>query len=435
MAPFIVPIATVAVGWPDEIRAEVAMMGGATVALPAADVAAGLGKGKVAFTWGQILSWTNPPPSEPTRVREATELSLPLRLIAPAFLRTAKRVEPRKSLAIDDTIPALFDGGPAAAPASAPSTPVFAEPAPEVSPASLTAARGLASVEPSDVQLEITDELTETATAEADAPPVFALEPASESPAPVEPSLSFADAPLTFAGGPAVSSEPGEDGVLDLTEDLPQAEPSPAEEGSAPVFSLEPSTAPAALASREAAPIFDAAPLPFAEDAAAPLPIFASPSLPAPSAPAEYKSNSDDKPAPRFPSVGIPTSVGEIFGQPEKLDWKPTEIVENIVLLPQVAGAVVGLAEGLVVAHHLPEGMKGEVVAAFLPQIFARLNQYSSEMQLGELDDLLFSTHGAHMQIYRLGFVFFAVLSKPGATLPFAELHLISRELARHVQQ
>ena len=131
----------------------------------------------------------------------------------------------------------------------------------------------------------------------------------------------------------------------------------------------------------------------------------------------------------------MPQTVGEIFGQPDKTEWKPAEIVENIVRLPQIAGAIVALQEGLVVAHHLPEGMKGEVVAAFLPQIFARLNQYASEMKLGELDDLLFSTHGAHMQIFRLGYVFFAVLGKPGEALPWHELNLISQELARHVDR
>jgi predicted regulator of Ras-like GTPase activity (Roadblock/LC7/MglB family) len=146
-----------------------------------------------------------------------------------------------------------------------------------------------------------------------------------------------------------------------------------------------------------------------------------------------------EKPAPLpfapLPDGQMPQTVGEIFGQPDKTEWKPAEIVENIVRLPQIAGAIVALQEGLVVAHHLPEGMKGEVVAAFLPQIFARLNQYASEMKLGELDDLLFSTHGAHMQIFRLGYVFFAVLGKPGEALPWHELNLISQELARHVDR
>jgi predicted regulator of Ras-like GTPase activity (Roadblock/LC7/MglB family) len=131
----------------------------------------------------------------------------------------------------------------------------------------------------------------------------------------------------------------------------------------------------------------------------------------------------------------VPETVGDVFGQPLKVDWTPSEIVENTVKLPGVAGAIVALQEGLPVASSLPEGVKSDVVAAFLPQIFARLNQYSGEMKLGEVDDLLFTTHGAHCQIYRLGFVYLAVLGKPGESLPWAELRLISEELARQTHK
>ena len=131
----------------------------------------------------------------------------------------------------------------------------------------------------------------------------------------------------------------------------------------------------------------------------------------------------------------VPETVGEIFGQPQKQDWTPAEIVAGTVKLTGVAGAIVALQEGLQVASSLPEGVKSEVVAAFLPQIFARLNQYSGEMKLGEVDDLLFTTHGAHCQIYRLGYVYLAVLGKPGESLPWHELRLISEELARQTHK
>jgi len=117
------------------------------------------------------------------------------------------------------------------------------------------------------------------------------------------------------------------------------------------------------------------------------------------------------------------------------VDWTPAEIVQGTVRLTGVAGAVVALQEGLQVASSLPDGVKSDVVAAFLPQIFARLNQYAGEMRLGDVDDLLFTTHGAHCQIYRLGYVYFAVLGKPGESLPWHELRLISEELARQTNK
>jgi len=179
--------------------------------------------------------------------------------------------------------------------------------------------------------------------------------------------------------------------------------------------------------------------------ASAPLPapaIAAAEAAPA----AEEQASPEPEPAPNPepeslapPTVTenekLPETIGEIFGNPQKLDWTPAEIVQNTVRLTGVAGAVVALQEGLQVASSLPDGVKSDVVAAFLPQIFARLNQYAGEMRLGEVDDLLFTTHGAHCQIYRLGYVYFAVLGKPGESLPWHELRLVSEELARQTNK
>lgn len=141
-----------------------------------------------------------------------------------------------------------------------------------------------------------------------------------------------------------------------------------------------------------------------------------------------------EPPAEPAPSR-TPESVGELFGEPHKTNWTPAELVAGIVKLPGVSGAIVALQEGLPVAASLPEGVKGEVVAAFLPQIFARLNQYAGEMRLGDVDDLLFTTHGAHCQIYRLGYIYFAVLGIAGEALPWHELQLVTQELARQTHK
>ena len=282
--PLILPLAPLINSWPEQICGEIAALDPATkVALDVGAIAAGLAKGKVTFTWGEILAGLDPAPAEMSAVDEATVLQLPLKIVAPAFLAASgkSKVE-RKSVQVDDSIPALFNDG--------------REPAPVV--------------------------------------------PAA--PAPVE----------------AIPEE--------------------------------------------------AAPEPIAEPqavAAAPEP------------------------------QGIPETVGAIFGDPHKTDFTPAEIVAGTVKLPGVAGAIVALQEGLQVATAMPEGVKGEVVAAFLPQIFARLNQYAGEMKMGEVDDLLFTTHGAHCQVYRLGFVYFAILGQPGAALPWHELRLISAELGRQTHQ
>jgi hypothetical protein len=56
-------------------------------------------------------------------------------------------------------------------------------------------------------------------------------------------------------------------------------------------------------------------------------------------------------------------------------------------------------------------------------------------MSLGEVDDVLFTSHGAPCQLYRLGQVYFAAFGKADTTLPLCELRLVADELARHAAQ
>ena len=186
-------------------------------------------------------------------------------------------------------------------------------------------------------------------------------------------------------------------------------------------------TIPALFAGTQAAPAPAPAPAPVLPPEPEPMQVIAPPAeVVAEAPPAAVETPAEHK---------LPESVGDIFGQPNKDQWSPQELVAGVAKLPGVAGAIVALQEGLQVAHAMPEGFKSDVVAAFLPQIFARLNQYSGEMKLGEVDDLLFTTHGAHCQIYRLGFIYFAVLGKPGESLPWHELRLIADELAKQTNQ
>jgi predicted regulator of Ras-like GTPase activity (Roadblock/LC7/MglB family) len=269
--------------WPDDIRQEIAGFDPATiVTLPVQDVATGLAKGRVVFSWGHIRAWLEPTSGASTAAAESTALQMPLKIVAPAYLATSTTTRAaRKSADLDGSIPALFSDAREQAPKSTPVPPLVKAAVLETIPVS-----------------------TSTVAATV--------------------------------------------------------------------------------------------------------------------APDELK---------------ISETVGEIFGQPHKQEWTPSEIVNGTVKLPGVAGAIVALQEGLQVASILPDGVKSEVVAAFLPQIFARLNQYSGEMKLGEVDDLLFTTHGAHCQIYRLGYVYLAVLGKPGESLPWHELRLISEELARQTHK
>jgi predicted regulator of Ras-like GTPase activity (Roadblock/LC7/MglB family) len=124
-------------------------------------------------------------------------------------------------------------------------------------------------------------------------------------------------------------------------------------------------------------------------------------------------------------------TIGELFGAPQKASWSVHEIIEATAKLPGVAGAVLALQEGLPVAASLPGDLKGETMAAFIPQIFARLNVYAGEMKLAAVDEILMTTNGAHFQAYRLGQVYFAVLGQPGNALPWEALRIVVDELVK----
>ena len=288
--PLILPISELSTGWPEPIRGEVAALNGATISLPSSEVSAGLARGRVAFPWGQLRDWIVPIPPGLSAADPGTELALPLRVLAPAFLKHTKgATESRKRVAVGEDIPALFQdaGKEPSAPAQPP------EPA-AVAPA---------------------DSLQALASPEA----VAATEPAAAQP-----------------------------------------QPSP------PVTPVQPACS---------------------------------------------------------------QTINELFGLPDKSSWSPMDIVENVSKLPGISGAVVAMQEGLLVAHRLPEHMNGETFAAFLPQIFARLNQYSAEMKLGEVNALTIDAQGVPCQMHRKGEVLFAALGRAGEPLPFHALELCAAQI------
>ncbi len=352
----VLPFAKISESWTEEITGALqALDAAANVAIPHSCIAPGLARGKISFSWKQLQGWLTPPAPKNVTLDPETVLVLPLKLIAPAFLASTKTPgAQRKSVAVDETIPALFSGGrPHSPEAKATQAPAKPPAEPE-------------SVAPAGAIPAEKSEANDAPAAEAPAE-----EPTLATPQSAEASAT-AEAPTTAA--PESSESKGEE---------------PAE------------TPPAATAETVETPAAEEPP------AAA-----EAPSSPAPA-----------------------QTISEILGEPDRTEWTPSALVNAIVKLNGVAGAIVALQEGFQVAHALPDGVNAETVSAFLPQIFTRLNQYAGEMKLGEVDDLLFTTRGAHCLIYRLGTVYLAVLGKPGESLPWNALRLAAAELSRQVKK
>ena len=121
------------------------------------------------------------------------------------------------------------------------------------------------------------------------------------------------------------------------------------------------------------------------------------------------------KPAPVLEIVKPEAPVAP---PPEPSTVTPAELVRRACALEGVAGAVVALEEGLVVAQKLPEGFSADTFAAFMPQIIARLEKYSEEMQLGATSEVTIHTAQGPCHVARCGKIFFGILGHAGTQLP-----------------
>jgi hypothetical protein len=109
----------------------------------------------------------------------------------------------------------------------------------------------------------------------------------------------------------------------------------------------------------------------------------------------------------------------------------PQDIVERAMKLPNMAGVIIALPDGLKVAHHLPSELNADTVAAFLPQLFSRVSQCSKELRMGELNNLNFTIGNIPWKIFRVNAVYFAAFGRAGEPLPTAQLAVLAGELDR----
>jgi predicted regulator of Ras-like GTPase activity (Roadblock/LC7/MglB family) len=101
--------------WPDALRHEMAQLQltEAQVALPIDQIEAAMKRGKVAFPWKTLRSWTRPIPLPTVSAHDATVLELPLKIVAPLFLaRKKEAMKQQQKVAVDKAIPNLFFGFP-----------------------------------------------------------------------------------------------------------------------------------------------------------------------------------------------------------------------------------------------------------------------------------------------------------------------------------
>ena len=113
----------------------------------------------------------------------------------------------------------------------------------------------------------------------------------------------------------------------------------------------------------------------------------------------------------------------------------PRDVVTRAVQQPGVVGAVVTLPDGLRVASEVPAEFNADTLAAFIPQIFERMNQSAKELRMGALNNVSFTVGNVPWRIFRVNSVYFAAFGRAGESLPAAELARLAGELDRKRNQ
>ena len=158
-------------------------------------------------------------------------------------------------------------------------------------------------------------------------------------------------------------------------------------------------------------------------------------------APVEKKS-SDSNFFVRADSRDVAKAEENVFAPPPmpQTDFtnrfaSPKDVVARAVALPGVAGAVITLPDGLRVAGEVPSEFNADTLAAFIPQIFERMNQSAKELRMGALNNVSFTVGSVPWRIFRVNSVYFAAFGRAGESLPAAELTRLAGELDRKQAQ
>lgn len=109
----------------------------------------------------------------------------------------------------------------------------------------------------------------------------------------------------------------------------------------------------------------------------------------------------------------------------------PKEVVERAMAFRGVAGALVTLPDGLRVASDVPAPFNADTLAAFIPQLFERMNQSARELRMGALNNVSFTVGNVPWRIFRVNSVYLAAFGRPGESLPAADLAGLAGELDR----
>jgi predicted regulator of Ras-like GTPase activity (Roadblock/LC7/MglB family) len=108
------------------------------------------------------------------------------------------------------------------------------------------------------------------------------------------------------------------------------------------------------------------------------------------------------------------------------------DVVSRITSLPGVAGAVLASQDGMLMGAKFPPEYKPDVIAALIPQITSKLDQFTKELNLSEVSQAGFLAGSVPWHICQAGGVLLIVMGRSGENLPMAQLKLVAEALKRY---
>lgn len=463
--PILAPLSALAEKWPDTIKMELvqARLMGAQAALPHSLVEPGLKRGRVTIQWKDLRMMFRPNPG-PDSAHDLIEVELPLNVLAPMYFASQKSGDRAKQkLSAAEEIPDLFhsskQNGAAASYIPAPVPSAAASPFTPSAPAAPVAAAPVKPVIAAPAAATVTPAAPEQGTISAPlgafmekwpeplrqeiaqnnllnalvALPLNLLEPAMKR---GQVAFSWRDLRSWIQSAPAAVTQSTHDS-LELELPLKVV---------TPLF-LGRHTAPAQTPSRVA--VDQSIPSPFSSaatpEAITPVitPFIAPASAPAPNPAGPSTKKVDAKLSETNFYVWDDTSDKPSLDESEykrtqapATDFTsrhatPKEIVARAVNLPGVAGVVVALCDGLMIASQVPQHLNADTAAAFLPQIFDRVAQCTRELRMGVLNNLKFTVGNVPWHIFHVNAIYFAAFGRAGESLPTAQLASLAGELDR----
>ena len=140
-----------------------------------------------------------------------------------------------------------------------------------------------------------------------------------------------------------------------------------------------------------------------------------------------------------LPSRGRPLEVVSLGSELETQQFQrqfglgsidPYQVISRSRELPGVAGAIIALADGFPVVSDLPDDFDPDTLAAFVPQIFNKVSQFTGELRRGSLTSLSFTLEDVPWNIYRVQDIYFAAFGRSGESLATPELGALVSELS-----